>query len=128
MICVSHVLEHLRSPYSVVSDLVSLLRPGGLMYLEYPNLRSIKRSWVSSYDFYGDSTHVQPVNTALVIESCRSLDVQILDYGLCLPAGKLVFSTFASLVRLMRVHPGWRDPLLFLAGMVDFVLIKKTSK
>jgi 2-polyprenyl-3-methyl-5-hydroxy-6-metoxy-1,4-benzoquinol methylase len=125
VICVSHVLEHLLSPYSLVSNLFKLLNPRGLIYLEYPNLLSVQRSWISSYYFYGDSTHIQPINTALVIESCRGMDVQILDFGRCRPVGKLVFSSLASLSRLISLRPGWRDPLLYLAGMVDFCLIEK---
>jgi hypothetical protein len=125
VICVSHVLEHLLSPYSLVLDLLELLNPNGFIYLEYPNLASIQKSWVSSYYFYGDSTHVQPVNTSLVIEALRGMDAQILDFGPCRPIGKLVFSGLASLSRLILLRPGWRDPLLYLAGMVDFCLIAK---
>jgi SAM-dependent methyltransferase len=125
IICASHVLEHLLNPYSLVPDLLNVLNPGGIIYLEYPNLSSVQRSWVSSYWFYGDSTHIQPVSTSMIIESCRGVESQILDFGRCRPIGKLIFSGCASLSKLCLLRPGWRDPLLYLAGMVDFCLIGK---
>lgn len=125
VICVSHVLEHLLDPYALVPDLLNILNPSGIIYLEYPNLLSVQKSWLSSYYFYGDSTHIQPINTSMIIECCRGLDAQIIDFGHCRPIGKLVFSGLASLSRLCLLRPGWRDPLLYLAGMVDFCLIGK---
>ncbi len=40
-VCAWHVLEHLPQPRDAVSQLVSLVRPGGWLFLELPNIDSV---------------------------------------------------------------------------------------
>jgi 2-polyprenyl-3-methyl-5-hydroxy-6-metoxy-1,4-benzoquinol methylase len=40
VVCAWHVLEHLPDPHSAASQLMGLLRPGGWLFLELPNISS----------------------------------------------------------------------------------------
>ena len=50
MVFMSHVIEHVLDPVATVTKIASLLKPGGVLYLETPNVGSLdarlwKRSW-----------------------------------------------------------------------------------
>jgi SAM-dependent methyltransferase len=50
LVFMSHVIEHVLDPVATVERIASLLKPGGILYLETPNVRSLdariwKRHW-----------------------------------------------------------------------------------
>ena len=58
LIIVNHVLEHLTNGGKVFSKLLSLLMPGGVLYAEFPSIRTAyKRKIGHSYHFHEDPTH-----------------------------------------------------------------------
>jgi len=58
MIVINHVLEHLSNGKEIFSRLCSLLAPGGVLYAEFPSIRTAyKRKTKSSYHFHDDETH-----------------------------------------------------------------------
>jgi SAM-dependent methyltransferase len=40
IVTVSHVIEHLHSPRTLLSNIFDLLKPGGLVYIDTPNIGS----------------------------------------------------------------------------------------
>jgi len=58
LIIVNHVLEHLMHGIKVFSKLCGLLQPGGILYVEFPSIRTAyKRKIGHSYHFHEDPTH-----------------------------------------------------------------------
>lgn len=58
MIVINHVLEHLNSGKEVFARLCGLLLPGGVLYAEFPSIRTAqKRKTKNSYHFHDDDTH-----------------------------------------------------------------------
>lgn len=45
----SHVLEHVHNPRSLLRGLVGALKPGGVLFIAYPNPKSIVRQWFGRY-------------------------------------------------------------------------------
>lgn len=125
LICAAHVLEHTNESYQVLHDLISLLRNGGYIYIEYPNLRSLKNTFLSSYNFYGDNTHVFPPDTHLLLDVCRVNRLRVVDYGTALAPVKFLFSLFFSIYNLCMFKPGWRDHLLYIDRKVDYLIAKR---
>jgi hypothetical protein len=70
VILCSHVLEHLRHPYELLSELVKKLSPGGALYIEVPSARSLKLPAAASgrwgikgcLNYYDDPTHITQVD------------------------------------------------------------------
>ena len=61
LITAFHLIEHLSVDnfYGLLIEIVRVLKPGGQVFLETPNPANIL---VSSYDFYRDPSHQQPVH------------------------------------------------------------------
>ena len=58
LIVINHVLEHVANGLEVVEHAVACLRPGGVLYLEVPNVRSLGRAASRFvYHFHDDPTH-----------------------------------------------------------------------
>lgn len=45
----SHVIEHVHEPLQLLSSLVNALKPGGSLFIAYPNPNSIVRRWFGSH-------------------------------------------------------------------------------
>src|SRR5690606_34531212 len=57
-IMMAHVIEHLPNGTEVIAQLIPKLKKGGLIYIEYPGLRSTKLpSKKGTLNFYDDDTH-----------------------------------------------------------------------
>ena len=69
-IVASHVLEHIVEPLKTVRELLRLLKPGGLLYLETPSELSLKptsgrKYWKHGFfSFWDDPTHIRPWTVA----------------------------------------------------------------
>jgi trans-aconitate methyltransferase len=58
LIIANHVLEHLIGGHEVFASLLRLLAPGGVLYAEFPSLRTAaRRKKGKSYHFHDDPTH-----------------------------------------------------------------------
>lgn len=79
-VIMSHVIEHLPNGQLVLADLVTKIRIGGVIYIEYPGLRSTYLpSKQGSLNFYDDPTHcrvysVEELSKRLQQENCRVLE------------------------------------------------------
>lgn len=59
-IMMAHVIEHLHNGTEVIKALIPKLKPGGLIYVEYPSLKSTRLpSMKGTLNFYDDDTHVR---------------------------------------------------------------------
>lgn len=58
MVVMSHVIEHLHNGDKVIEGLISKLKKGGIIYLEFPSERSVNfPSKRETLNFYDDPTH-----------------------------------------------------------------------
>jgi 2-polyprenyl-3-methyl-5-hydroxy-6-metoxy-1,4-benzoquinol methylase len=76
----SHLIEHLEHPDLVIEQLVKLLKPGGIIYLETPHPRSVNfPSMAGTLNFYDDLTHrkvypVEELKPLLTKMGCKVLE------------------------------------------------------
>lgn len=73
LIILNHVIEHLRNGESVLIGLHRKLRPGGMIYLETPDIATLNYpSAIGFMNFYDDPTHQRVYEVrALVAEMMR---------------------------------------------------------
>lgn len=50
-----HVFEHLTEPKQYLDQIFKLLKPGGILYMSFPNINSFQAKW-----FKGDWLHLDP--------------------------------------------------------------------
>jgi SAM-dependent methyltransferase len=74
VLIMAHVIEHLSNGDEVLRGLLPKLKPGALLYLEFPGERSLHLpSMKGTLNFYDDDTHVRLFTArevAALLESC----------------------------------------------------------
>ena len=81
-IWMAHVIEHLHNGDSVVSHLLSKLKPGGYFYLEYPGRKSLTLpSMKGTLNFKDDPTHVRVYSLAEMAYIFEGKNCEILQSG-----------------------------------------------
>ena len=81
-VMVSHVLEHLQNPISLVEQLCRKIRPGGVLYLEFPSLKSLALpSREGTLQFCDDSTHVHLPNPYEIANALFKSKLKIVKGG-----------------------------------------------
>lgn len=77
MIVINHVLEHLSNGREVFLRLCELLAPGGILYAEFPSIRTAqKRKTETSYHFHDDPTHksfyvIEELANLAILSGCK---------------------------------------------------------
>jgi SAM-dependent methyltransferase len=68
LVSARHVYEHLPEPWVSLDQMAALVRPGGLLFLSYPNIRSWQAQWFRGAWFHLDAPrHLHLANPAVVI-------------------------------------------------------------
>ncbi len=87
-----HVLEHLDHPHTTLAQISRLLKPGGLLYLEVPNLSSLQscstgKNWFHLdlehhlYHFSLNGLHQLLLSTGFKVEKTTTLSLEQGPYG-----------------------------------------------
>jgi len=115
-----HVLEHLADPFTSVKDALRLIKTGGLIIIEVPNLDSIgfqifKRRW-QPLEIPTHLNHFTPATLQKVFETAGTTKVVKTDFfSHRISPSALVLSAFASLSpRRTRKKFNGRYPLMRL--------------
>ena len=82
MIVMSHVIEHLHNGDNVIEGLISKLKKGGIIYLEFPSERSVNfPSKRETLNFYDDPTHCRLFSVKEVSDLLVKNHLHILSAG-----------------------------------------------
>lgn len=82
IIVMSHVIEHLYNGDKVILGLISKLKKGGLIYIEYPSEKSVSfPSMKETLNFFDDETHCRIYSLNEVCNLLMNNRVQILKAG-----------------------------------------------
>src|SRR6201995_59849 len=81
-IWMAHVIEHLHDGDQVIEKLISKLKNGGYMYIEYPGIKSTKLpSMHGSLNFYDDPTHVRIYSVKELTDLFEKMGCTVLKGG-----------------------------------------------
>ncbi len=82
VILMAHVVEHLLNGDQVIRGLIPKLRPGGVLYVEYPGPRSLRLpSRPGCLNFHDDPTHVRMYSLAEITGLLRRAGLEIVEAG-----------------------------------------------
>jgi SAM-dependent methyltransferase len=92
-IMIMHVIEHLHDPNLLLRECRKALKPGGLIYIEAPSLRSLfvpsfnvkkyneRNDMQGPYNFYDDPTHVRPYSRYALCQLFRNNGFEVNEIG-----------------------------------------------
>jgi len=130
VIC-NHVMEHIAGQEAALKNICAKLKPGGLIWVAFPSLRSLELpSAEGTLNFCDDDTHVRLCDVKDVSNWLLANGVKVLKGGRSRDAVRFalgaVLLPFALLSRLftgrMKAHGLW-----YVTGFEDRVLGQKRS-
>lgn len=128
LIIVNHVLEHLTQGHKVFTELLGLLRPGGVLYAEFPSIRTAyKRKVGNSYHFHDDPSHrsfykLEDLANAAILSGCSLIS--------CGPVSSPPFKSLVSLPRALYNFFMGRGFVRFLPKemlKIDHIMVQKNK-
>ena len=103
VIILAHVIEHISNGVSVVERLSQKLKIGGIIYIEYPSVRSLNfPSLRGTLHFCDDPTHIKLYDLKEVCNALLSRGFKIRKAGVLRDAFKMVFFPFLLFFHLIR--------------------------
>lgn len=127
LIIINHVLEHLRHGQRVFGGLCQHLAPGGVLYAEFPSLRTAYvRKTRNRYHFHDDPTHLRFYTLEDLANTAMDAGCQVLSCGPISTPLKNALSAPRAVAGWLRGQ-GWGPYLLHLQGKIEHVMVQAKS-
>lgn len=127
VIVMAHVIEHLHNGDEVIALLLSKLKPGGMIYIEYPGVRSTKLpSMRGTLNFYDDPTHVRLYSVSEVSRIVEAGGCRVVRAGTRRHWPVILLFPFALMHQTLKY--GYVPGGVFwdLLGFAEFVVAQKS--
>ena len=127
IIIANHVLEHVRNGYQSYVDLIGLLEVGGVMYCEFPNIKTLylKKNFYR-YHFHDDKTHVSLYELSSLANIAMNLNCTIISCGPISTFVKSLLSIPRFIISILKLRPS-TSFLLHFSGSISHILIQKNE-
>lgn len=123
---IAHVIEHLHNGDKVIALLLTKLKPGGHIYVEYPGQRSTKLpSMEGTLNFYDDATHVRIYSTTELNTLFRNNNATVIKSGTRRNLAFLIAMPFSVAGALLRGRKLQGNMFWDLLGFAEFVYARK---
>jgi 2-polyprenyl-3-methyl-5-hydroxy-6-metoxy-1,4-benzoquinol methylase len=103
-VTLSHVIEHVHNPGAVLKAVYSILKPGGFLYIDTPNIRAL------SHSRYGECWRGLEPPRHLAIFSWSSLEYLLSECGFSIDRRVPRYEMYSSMVAKSRAISMNRDP------------------
>jgi ubiquinone/menaquinone biosynthesis C-methylase UbiE len=125
-IMMAHVIEHLPNGTDVIKALIPKLKKGGLIYIEYPGIKSTTLpSKKGTLNFFDDDTHCRIYSKIELYNTLMTVDCQPLKGG----TRRDIQNIFLIPIKLVhnKIKYGYVMGSIFwdLLGFAEFVLAKR---
>ena len=128
-IWIVHVIEHLSNGDKVLEGLMSKLKPGGFMYVEYPGPRSTRLpSMHGTLNFHDDPTHVRIYSVKDLRELFASNGFKVLESGTRRNWYFIVAAPFRMLGQWIRGKKLIGNIFWDILGFAEFLYVKKENR
>ncbi len=125
VILLVHVIEHLHNGDEVLLGLLSKLKPGGKIYVEYPGERSTRLpSMKGTLNYYDDSTHVRVYSVAELSKLFRSHHCQVISSGFRRSWFYVLVTPARVVLRWLRGKPVTGNIFWDLLGFAEYVAVE----
>lgn len=128
LIIMSHVIEHLHNGDEVILGLLSKLKKGGLIYIEFPSEKSITfPSMRETLNFFDDETHCRIYSLKELCNLLMRNKIQILKAGNRRQWINIMVMPFKICLQLITKRYIRGGALWDYYGFADFVVAKKPN-
>lgn len=124
VIIMNHVIEHISNGEIVLADLIKLLRKGGVIYLEFPSIRTTYRSLLKQYHFHDDETHKRLYDVLVLANIALDNQCKIISSGPVSTNLKNILSFPRACFSIFCTGSLGAD-LIFFQGKIDHLFISK---
>jgi len=125
-IMMAHVIEHLPNGTEVIAQLIPKLKKGGLIYIEYPGLRSTKLpSKKGTLNFYDDDTHCRIYTQVELYNLIMQNDCQPLKGGYRRDIQNILLIPIKLVHNKIKYGYVMGSVFWDLLGFAEFILAKK---
>ncbi|TFG04422.1 MAG: class I SAM-dependent methyltransferase [Promethearchaeota archaeon] len=126
LIILSHVLEHLPKGERVLLQLLPKLKSRGLIYIEYPSVRSTKLPHKKgTLNFYDDATHVRIYDNKSLSKILKIKGFEILKEGVRRDYKKILLLPILLIYDLFKYRHIKTGHLWDLFGFADYLIAYK---
>ena len=128
IIIVSHVIEHLHNGIEVIKNLISKIKPGGLIYVEYPRMKTVHfPSMKGTLNFYDDPTHVKLYTINEIKNILIKNKLHIIKYGVRRDKVRIVLSPILIFYTRLRYKSFLAYTFWDLLGFSEFIVAMKQA-
>lgn len=128
LILINHVLEHLTNGELVYSKLLGLLNDGGLLYAEFPSVRSLGRIYNGrDYHFHEDKTHKKLYELTQLCNIAFAAECKVIACGNVRPTIWNYFFAIPRVVDAICRGVDWKRFLPSRLKLVDYMLVKRCN-
>ncbi|MEO8372397.1 MAG: class I SAM-dependent methyltransferase [Candidatus Solibacter sp.] len=126
-IVLSHVIEHLINGEKCLQKLALKLKPGGIIYIEYPGVRSLNVPHARSgfLHFHDDPTHVRVYSVAEVSNIMLRAGCDIIRGGTRRDGLRLLLTPILALRGLIKYRHIWSGRLWDVFGIAEVVVARR---
>ena len=125
----SHVIEHLHNGELVVEALLPKLKRGGVTYIEYPSVRSIKfPSCKGTLNFYDDTTHIKLYPIHEILNILTRNNMKILKCGVKRDWKRIILMPMFAFIDLIRKKHISAGVFWDIFGFAEFVVARKQGE
>lgn len=123
-----HVIEHLVNGDKVIEKLLTKLKPGGFMYIEYPGKKSTTLpSMHGTLNFYDDPTHVRLYSINELAQIYNEQNCIVLKSGTRRNWYYIAATPFRVLLKLFKRKKIEANLFWDLLGFAEFLYVQKNK-
>lgn len=129
VISMSHVIEHISNGVEVIEALIPKLKKGGIIYIEFPGIKSTKlpRASKGTLNFYDDPGHIKLYSMMEIYNILSSKNMRFINGG---KRKRLIHIMMMPIVPFYSLYKfGFVDPSVFwdLLGFAEYCVFERND-
>ena len=125
---ISHVIEHINNGEEIIEKLIMKLKKGGVIYIEYPSVKSEKfPSMKGTLNFYDDPTHKRFYDINILLKILTKAGFEILRSGIKRDFFRIIGLPY-MIVKSIFLHGYIRGSVFWdLLGFAEYIVARRNA-
>ena len=128
VIMLVHVIEHLPNGLELVSELTKKLKENGLIYIEYPSVKSLSLpNMRGTLNFCDDETHIKLYDLKEICNKLLALNFKIIRAGARRDPLRIIMTPINLLLTRLRGQ-SYASALCDISGFAEYIYAEKRKE